>query len=302
MTIEGLPPAEIDIDAPLVRALLEAQHPDLASLPLVDVGSGWDNRLYRLGPDLAVRLPRRALAAPLIEQEQRWLPELAPRLPLPVPLPIRVGRPGCGYPWSWSVVGWRSGETANISAPIDPMTAAADLGGFLSALHRPAPADAPLNPFRGIPLTNRDDLVRTHVRELDGSFDRARVLGVWSRLVQTPQWTGPPLWNHGDLHPGNLLVSKGRLVAVIDFGDLCAGDPATDLSVAWMLLPAAARSLFRASARRCDDPIDDATWERARGWALALALAFLARSRDNEATARISRETIDAVLDDDDTA
>jgi aminoglycoside phosphotransferase (APT) family kinase protein len=298
MTIEGRPDAEIDIEPPLVRALLETQHPDLAGLPLRDVGSGWDNRLYRLGEELAVRLPRRAVAAPLIEYEQRWLPELAPRLPLPIPLPMRVGRPGCGYPWTWSVVPWRAGESAETAPLGDPVAAAVDLGRFLGALHRPAPPAAPANPFRGVPLAARNDIVHTRVRDLDGLIDRARVLEVWERLVQAPPWNGTPLWSHGDLHPGNLLVREGRLSAVIDFGDLCAGDPATDLSVAWMLLPRSARPMLREAARNSDDAIDDATWTRARGWALALALAFLGRSRDNPIAARISRATIDAVLDD----
>jgi aminoglycoside phosphotransferase (APT) family kinase protein len=296
MTIEGLPAAEIQIEPALVRALLETQHPDLAGLPLADVGSGWDNRLYRLGQDLVVRLPRRAIAAPLIEQEQRWLPKLARRLPLPIPVPVRIGRPGCGYPWSWSVVPWRSGESAETAALADPLSAAIDLGRFVGALHQPAPADAPVNVFRGVPLSHRDDIVQQRVRDLAGMIDRARVLEAWNRLVRTPAWLGPPLWNHGDLHPGNLLISAGRLSAVLDFGDLCAGDPATDLSVAWMLLPSAGRSRFRAAARESNGPIDDATWARARGWALALSLAFLARSRDNERAARISLATIDAAL------
>jgi len=299
MTIEGLPEAEVDIDPALVGALLEAQHTDLARLPIVDVGSGWDNKLYRLGEDLAVRLPRRSAAACLIEQEQRWLPQLAPRLPLPVPVPVRIGRPGCGYPWSWSVVPWRSGETADIAAVHDPVSAAAELGRFLCALHQPAPADAPRNPLRAVPLGDRDDVVHKCVRQLDRLVDGDRILDVWSRLVRTPPWTGPPLWAHGDLHPGNLLVSDGRLSAVIDFGDLCSGDPATDLSIAWMLLPSSARSVFQASARRSADRIDDATWMRARGWALALGLAHLARSRDSTIVGRISRDTIDAALRDD---
>lgn len=300
MTIEGPPEAEVDIEPSLVRALLETQHPDLAKLSLVDAGSGWDNKLYRLGEGLAIRLPRRAVAAPLIDQEQRWLPELAPRLPLPIPLPVRIGRPGCGYPWSWSIVPWRIGESAETAALHDPLASAIELGRFLHALHQPAPTSAPGNPFRGMPLTHRDDVVRKSVRRLDGTIDGAKVLKAWSRLAQTPPWIGPPLWTHGDLHPGNLLVSDGQLSAVIDFGDLCAGDPATDLSVAWMLLPPSARPALRASSRGSNDRIDDATWARARGWALALAVAFLARSRDNEIAARISHATIEAVLCDTD--
>jgi aminoglycoside phosphotransferase (APT) family kinase protein len=299
MTIEGVPRAEVDVEPALVRALLEAQHPDLAKLPLKDVGSGWDNRLYRLGEDLAVRLPQRAVAAPLIEREQRWLPQLAPRLPLPVPIPVRTGEPGCGYPWPWTIVQWRIGESAETAALRDPVETAMDLGRFVLALHQPAPPDAPRNPVRGVPLADRAEVFEKRVRQVDRLVDAVSVLAAWNRLVNTPPWTGPALWLHGDLHPGNLLVSEGRLSAVLDFGDLCAGDPATDLSVAWMLLPASARPIFRAVARGPDDRIDDETWMRARGWALALGLAYLASSRDRVVLGQISRATIEAVLRDD---
>src|SRR5579862_6443887 len=150
--ITGIPAADIEIDTPLVRALLNAQHPDLASLPLIDVGTGWDNNVYRLGDDLVVRLPRRAAAAALIEHEQRWLPELAPGLPLPIPTPVRTGQPGSGYPWSWTVTRWLIGQSATISPPHDLATAAIELGGFLGALHQAAPSDAPRNDVRGVPL------------------------------------------------------------------------------------------------------------------------------------------------------
>jgi aminoglycoside phosphotransferase (APT) family kinase protein len=299
MTIEGLPAAELDIGLPLVRALLSAQHPDLAALPLVDLGSGWDNRLFRLGENLAIRLPRRAAAAPLIEHEQRWLPELATRLPLPIPVPVRIGRPGCGYPWKWSVVPWLEGERAETAALPDPMTVATELGRFLRALHQPAPSNGPHNPVRGVPLASRHEVVQARVERLARYVDGTAILELWHRLVGTPPWAGPPLWLHGDLHPGNLLVRGGRLSAVIDFGDLCAGDPATDLSIAWMLLPASARPLFRASARGTGDPIDDETWTRARAWALALGLAYLANSRDSAILGRVARATLEAVLRDD---
>ena len=237
MTIEGMPAAELDIDPALTRALLDAQHPDLANLPLIDVGAGWDNKLYRLGDSLAVRLPRRAAAAALIEREQRWLPELAPGLPLPIPVPVRIGRAGCGYSWSWSVTPWLIGQSAAIARPHDVATAAIDLGAFLCALHQSAPGDAPCNPVRGVPLSYRTTVVHDRARQLAPLVDAAALLQLWSQLVDTPPWTRPPVWIHGDFHPGNLLVNEGRLSAVIDFGDLCAGDPATDLSVAWMLLP-----------------------------------------------------------------
>src|SRR5262245_40482851 len=158
MTIAPKPPAEVSIDSSLVRALLDEQHADLASFALADIGEGWDNRMFRLGEDLAVRIPRRAVAAVLIEQEQRWLPRLSERLPLPIPAPVRIGRPGCGFPWAWSVVPWFPGQSA-LLAPSDPMMTAVALGHFLQLLHQPAPEDAPHNPWRGIPLAARDRIV-----------------------------------------------------------------------------------------------------------------------------------------------
>jgi aminoglycoside phosphotransferase (APT) family kinase protein len=293
-----MPAAEVDIDPPLVHALLSEQHPDLANLPLIDVGSGWDNKIYRLGDGLAVRLPRRAVAAALIEHEQRWLPELAPRLPLPIPVPIRIGQPGDRYPWSWSVTPWLTGQSAAIAPPHDVTMAAIELGTFLSAFHQSAPDDAPRNPVRGGPLADRTKVVLERAKQLENLVDCAALLDLWSQLVQTPSWTRPLLWVHGDLHPGNILVRAGRLSAVIDFGDLCAGDPATDLSIAWMLLPASVRLSFRAAAGGATGWIDDDTWTRARGWALALGLAFLANSEDNDVMGSLGRATLEAVLGD----
>jgi aminoglycoside phosphotransferase (APT) family kinase protein len=298
MTIGAKPPAEVTIDPSLVVALLQEQHADLAHLPLIDIGEGWDNKLFRLGRDLTVRLPRRAASAALIEHEQRWLPHLARRLPLPVPVPLRLGRPGCGFPWAWSVVPWYPGRNALLAPPGDLATMLVALGRFLHALHQPAPADAPHNPWRGVPLTSRTERLREHLQELDGLVDRAAALNLWERVLAIPPWPGPPLWIHGDLHPGNLLVSDHRLSAVIDFGDLAAGDPATDLSVIWMLLPQSAHAAFRVAVRGELDAIDDDTWMRARGWALALGLAYLACSRDDEAMGTLGRATIDAALDD----
>lgn len=171
------------------------------------------------------------------------------------------------------------------------------LGRFLGALHQPAPDSAPHNPWRGVPLATRATRLRQHLTQLKGIVDGVAVLRLWDRVVSAPPWSGPPLWIHGDLHPGNLLVSGSGLSAVIDFGDLAAGDPATDLSVIWML-PPSARSIVLPSTRGEFNAIDDDTWMRARGWALALGLAYLANSRDDEAMGALGRATIDAALND----
>ena len=298
MTTGPKPAAEITIEPSLVRALLQEQHADLAQLALIEIGEGWDNKVFRLGDALAVRLPRRAASATLIEQEQRWLPQLSPRLPVPVPVPLRIGRPGSGFPWSWSVVPWFAGQSALLAPPQDPAPLVAALWQFLRAFHQPAPDDAPHNPWRGVPLATRTGKVREHVQQLKGLVDGIAVLRLWEHVISTPSWSGPAMWIHGDLHPGNLLISDGRLSAVIDFGDLTAGDPATDLSVIWTL-PASARSIFLASSRgQPFNAIDEHTWIRARGWALALGLAYLASSSDDEAMGALGRAMIDAALHD----
>jgi aminoglycoside phosphotransferase (APT) family kinase protein len=297
MTTGTKPPAEITIEPSLVHALLQEQHADLAHLALIDIGEGWDNKVFRLGDALAVRLPRRAASAALIEQEQRWLPRLSPQLPLPVPVPLRIGRPGSGFPWSWSVVPWFAGESALLAPPQDPAPTIAALRQFLRALHQPAPDDAPHNPWRGVPLATRTERVREHVRQLDGLVDGIAVLDLWKHVASAAPWSGPPMWIHGDLHPGNLLIRAGQLSAVIDFGDLAAGDPATDLSVAWMF-PPSARTIFFASRGPQLHANDEDTWVRARGWALALGLTYLANSSDDVAMGALGQATIDAALHD----
>ncbi|HET7221318.1 MAG TPA: aminoglycoside phosphotransferase family protein [Vicinamibacterales bacterium] len=292
------PQAEVAIDAAMIRGVLRDQHADLAHLPLVDAGEGWDNKLFRLGDRYAVRVPRRAAAAALIEHEQRWLPELSRALPLPIPVAHRIGRPGGGIPWPWSITSWFDGQTALTSSPRDAAATAGTLGAFIRALHQPAPESAPRNPWRGVPLGARTHLLQEHLQQVGTLVDHVAVARLWEELMAAPAWQGPPLWIHGDLHPGNLLVNHGELRAVIDFGDLTAGDPATDLAIAWMLFPSSMRGGFFAAARGAFDAIDDDMVTRARAWALALGLAYLANSRDDPAFRALGLTTLDAVLND----
>lgn len=272
-----MPAAEIDIDAGLVRRLLVDQHPDLAGLPLTLVANGWDNAIFRLGDELAVRLPRRQLGADLVVNEQRWLAELAPRLPLPIPLPLRVGLPSGDYPWKWSIVAWFDGDVAADVALVDPMAEARRLGRFVDALHSPAPADAPVNSFRGQPIAELHPRVVDSIERLGGSIDARAVTARLDRLTDVSDWTGAPVWLHGDLHSANILVRNGSICAVIDFGDITSGDPAVDLAIGWMLFDGLALGVFRAMA----GTVDDATWSRAQAWALHFALLYLLHSADN---------------------
>ncbi|MFJ3384831.1 MULTISPECIES: aminoglycoside phosphotransferase family protein [unclassified Curtobacterium] len=287
------PAAEFTVDVPLVRALLADQHPDLAGLPLEVVADGWDNVVVRLGDLLAVRLPRREAAARLIEHEQRWLPEIAERVAaiVPVPDPVRIGRPALGYPWSWSIVRWLPGTAAGVR-PGGTAVAEA-LAAFVGLLHVPAPADAPVNPVRAVPLATRSDAVLERLRTAD--VPRAGALAaLWRTAAALPAYAGPPVWVHGDLHPFNLLVEPGphgdRLSAVVDFGDVTAGDPAVDLATAWLTLDREARRTFRALVAADDD-----TWTRARGWAVSIASALA--TSDDSAFRTVARRGIDATLD-----
>lgn len=250
--------------------------------------------MFRLGETYAVRLPRRRTAVPLIEHEARWLAELAPGLPLPIPVPLRRGTPGAGYPSPWTVVPWLQGSTALDSPPTDLLGAARSLGAFVSALATPAPAHAPTNRFRGVPLADRHIGVVARIKAALPEQERSRAHAVWARAMATPPYAGVPVWLHGDLHPANVLVDRGVVAAVIDFGDLTAGDPATDLSLAWMMFDPTGRQVFRSAAGGCDDD----TWARARGNALAHGLACLSSSSDDPVIAALGRRTLDLVLDD----
>jgi aminoglycoside phosphotransferase (APT) family kinase protein len=294
MTSMNMPEAEVNINASLVRALLQLQRPDLADQPLVELANGWDNVVFRLGEEFTVRMPRRLAAVELVENEQRWLPMLAARLPLPIPAPAWLGRPGCNYPFPWSICPWLPGEIAALIPPTDVLDAARSLGGFLAALHVVAPSNAPVNPFRGIPLEQRTARLHTAVKTLGGIIDRPAVVALWAKLVTSPAST-TAVWIHGDLHPANVLVNAGKISGVIDFGDITSGDRATDLAVAWMLFPPEARLVFREAA----GALDAATWARSRAWALALSLAYLVGSADNPLMHVIGMRTLAAALESD---
>jgi aminoglycoside phosphotransferase (APT) family kinase protein len=296
------PAAEIDVTAELVDRLVRTQHPDLAG-PVRLVANGWDNALFRLGDHLSVRLPRRELAVQLARHEQRWLPELAARLPVPVPAPVRTGTPGEGYPWPWSITPWYEGVRAMDVPPAARVPVATRLAEFLVRLHIPAPPDAPHNPVRGVPLSHRDEVVRERLDDLETGGARVGELrGSWATAVALPAWAGPPIWLHGDLHPANLLLTDragGRpveLAAVLDFGDVTGGDPATDLAAAWLMFDAAGRAVFRAAVDSLAGGVDRDTWERARGWALCMASAMAASSDDVPRFREMGWQVLEQVL------
>lgn len=291
MSLLTTPPAEVAIDTSLIAALVREQAAELADRPIEVVGNGWDNVVARLGDDLCVRLPRRAAAVPLLTHEQQWLPHLAPHLPLPVPTPVHVGRPGVRYPWPWSIVAWFHGRSAADEPPADLERTVDQLGAFLSALHQPAPINAPENPVRGQHLATRKERTSGWLEVLTDRIDPGLV-GLWRDLCAEPAYGGPPVWLHGDLHPDNLVVNDSGIVAVIDFGDLTSGDPATDLAIAWLLIPPHLHERLRARLE-----VDDATWRRGGGWALSLAAAMLAHSADSARHTASAHRALSTLLD-----
>jgi aminoglycoside phosphotransferase (APT) family kinase protein len=290
---------EVKIDASLVRRLLAAQFPQWADRPIEPVTSaGTDNAIYRLGDDMAVRLPRIQAATGQVDKDQRWLPRLAPHLPLAIPVPLAKGIPAEGYPWHWSVYRWLKGETATIERLKDLHAAASELAEFVAALQRidstrgPPPGEH--NSYRGVPLAMRDAETREAIEALGGIIEVEEVTAAWEAALQVPEWKRPPVWVHGDLIPVNLLVLKGSLSAVVDFGCLGVGDPACDAMAAWTIFSGESREVFRTALG-----VDDATWERGRGWALSFGLIALPYYRDtNPALANIARHAIaEAVAD-----
>ena len=294
-------PTAPTIDAALARRLVDTQFPEWSGLPLERFEpAGSDHLIYRLGPDLAVRLPRHEGAIGQAAKEAQWLPLLAPHLPLAIPEPVAVGKPDLGYPWPWSVARWLEGEPATVESLSTSHEAAVLLAEFLSALQRFAPdglaslaakTDASKQ-FGAESLADRDRATRKAIASVDGAFDAAAMTKLWDAALDAPPWQQPATWFHGDFHTGNLLTVNGRLSAVIDFGGLGLGDPACDLTIAFTLMTPQTRSVFRDALG-----VDEATWTRGRGWALTTGLnAYTSYAAVNPRVAAQTTRQINSAL------
>jgi aminoglycoside phosphotransferase (APT) family kinase protein len=282
---------EVETDEELVRALLRSQHPQWADLPIARVSSaGTDNAIYRLGDDLAVRLPRIHWAMDTVAKEQRWIPVLAPSLPLDIPRPVAAGDPEPAFPHPWGVVEWLPGEHATLDRLDDPVQAALDLAAFVRSLRAIDPTGGPEH-RRGGPVRTQDAWVRAGVEGLRGEVDGRALLERWERVCGAPDHDGPPVWFHGDLSYLNLLAREGRLTAVIDWGTCGVGDPAIETIVAWNLFPPAARRAYREAL-----DVDDATWERGKGWVLTGVVGILYYRKTNPVLVASQIRGIEAVL------
>lgn len=285
---------ELHFDTSLMHKLLRGQFPHWAELPLEPVRSaGTENALYRLGDDMAVRLPRIHWAAGNGDKDFEWLPRLAPLLPVAIPVPLAKGRPAGGYPWDWGVYPWLGGENPTVDRIVDPASLANDVVTLIQAFRRIELPDGPRT-RRGAPLAGQDESARAALMALDGMIDTDAAAAAWADALEAPDWPGPPTWLHGDLLPGNLLLEAGRLTGVIDWSLLGIGDPACDLIIAWALLPAEERNVVRVELE-----VDDATWTRGRGWALSIALIALPYYKDtNPVFAAVARHLIREILAD----
>jgi aminoglycoside phosphotransferase (APT) family kinase protein len=293
LTESRLHAAEVGTDAALVRRLITAQFPEWEAFPIEHVSSsGTDNALYRVGSEMVARLPRVHWAVADVAKDFRWLPIFVPLLPVAIPVPLAMGAPGEGYPWEWGVYRWLEGENPTIGHS-DAASLARDLAHLVQALQRVDLAGGP-PAQRGVPLPTRDEPTRKAIAALRGTIDTAAATAAWEAALRSPAWPGAPVWVHGDLSPGNLLIHDGRLTAVIDFGGLGMGDPACDLIIAWNLLPPDARVIFRRQLA-----VDAATWSRGRGWALSVALIQLPYyTNTNPSLAANARHVIDAILNE----
>jgi aminoglycoside phosphotransferase (APT) family kinase protein len=288
------------IDEALARRLLASQFPGWADLRIHRVAKqGWDNRTFRLGEQLLMRLPSAEAYASQVEREHGWLPVLAPHLALQIPEPVALGQPEHGYPWKWSVYRWIEGESASPELIPSLPEFAASLGQFIRQMHGVNSTNGPPpgthNFFRGGPLLTYDEESRAAIEALSGRIDFDRASAVWQAATRS-HWAAKPVWVHGDVSLGNLLMADGRLCAVIDFGQMCAGDPACDLAIAWTLFRGESREVFKSTLA-----LDADTWNRGRGWALWKAVIVAAGMTDTNAVeGRQCWHTIEEVLADHD--
>jgi aminoglycoside phosphotransferase (APT) family kinase protein len=284
---------EVDTAPDLVRRLLASQHPEWAELPIERVPSaGTDNAIYRLGDDLAVRLPRIHWAVDNVAKEQKWLPVLAPRLPLALPRPVAAGEPEEAFPYPWGVVRWLPGEMATVDRLDDPVQAALDLAAFVEALQSIDSTGGPKH-HRGLPVRLGDEKVRKGIAGLRGDVDADAVTEAWNQVIAAPDYDGPPVWFHGDLSYLNLLAQDGKLTGVIDWGTCGVGDPAIEAIIAWSLFPPDARQAYRDALG-----VDDATWERGKGWVLTGIFGIPYYRDSNPALVADKIRAIEAVLAD----
>jgi aminoglycoside phosphotransferase (APT) family kinase protein len=291
----GPVPQRIAADGEQVRRLIEQQFPQWAGLPVEPVASGgWDNWTFHLGAAKMVRLPSASEYALAVSKEHRWLPVLAPQLPLPIPVPLAKGEPGAGYPYSWSVYPWLDGESASADAIADPVRFAVDLAKFLTALRSIDSADGPRpgkhNWFRGGTLRTYNRQTQNALAQVDGHIDAGLARQIWENALDA-RWDGVESWFHGDVAEGNLLLKDGQLAAVIDFGTCGVGDPACDLAIAWTLLTAEGRQAFRERLA-----VGPAEWARGRGWALWKTLASYASTLGDDEEAASARHVLGEIL------
>ena len=285
--------AQVDSDEALVGALITEQFPRWSGLPIRRVVSdGTSNAVYRIGRDLVARLPLVEASEKQVIKEHAWLGEIAPLLPLTVPEPVEIGSPGHGYPWRWSIHRWIEGDNADAAGIADMPRAVDDMARFISALHA---IDLPDPPHcrRNVPLSSSDDRTRRGIAELREEFDADALTAIWEDGLAAPPWPGPPVWVHADLTDGNILMRDGRLTAVIDWSMLGLAEPANDLDVAWDLFDRESRATFRAALG-----IDEATWARARGWAVQSVIGVTYYRATNPGIVARCRRRLHTIIDD----
>ena len=288
----------VNIDASLVARLIEEQFPAWSDLEIRPVkASGHDNRTFHLGEGMSVRLPSAVGYVSQVEKEQRWLPILSKQLSLPISQPIAMGCPNDAYPWPWSVNQWIDGEALLHSRVEDLEQLARDLGSFLMELQSIDATEGPQagvhNFYRGGSLSVYDDDSRTAIANNIEIFDAEVLRAIWETALASA-WNREPVWVHGDVAPGNLLVQDGKLCAVIDFGVLGVGDPACDAAMAWTFFDASSREIFKQALH-----MDEETWDRARGWALWKALITYDGNKDmDKERAEEAYHVIHTVMDE----